>query len=178
MRLSINALTHPDLGITASLSLIDLMEPNERRAVDNEILHFSNEVLQRRRAVGLAIRGHLAYIPTFNLPVTGAASNGDSIFIVNLEAREIVGEIPIQEGATPQQIVFINDQKLYVTCAAAHEVHVIDIPNRSTTKVLTGSFNKPDGYHASQRQSLRLESGMGVGTQRQGKPPITIALSQ
>ena len=141
----INALTHPDLGITASLSLIDLMEPNERRAVDNEILHFSNDVLQRRRAVGLAIRGHLAYIPTFNLPVTGAASNGDSIFIVNLEAREIVGEIPIQEGATPQQIVFINDQKLYVTCAAAHEVHVVDIPSRNVTKVLTGSFNKPTG---------------------------------
>ena len=36
----INALTHPDLEITASLSLINLMEPNERRAVDNEILPF------------------------------------------------------------------------------------------------------------------------------------------
>ena len=141
----INALTHPDLGITASLSLIDLMEPNERRAVDNEILHFSNEVLQRRRAVGLAIRGHLAYIPTFNLPVTGAASNGDNIFIVNLEERAIVGEIPIQEGAIPQQIALINDQKLYVTCAGAHEVHVIDIPNSNVTKVLTGFFNKPTG---------------------------------
>lgn len=141
----INALTHPDLGITASLSLIDLMEPNERRAVDNEILHFSNEVLQRRRAVGLAIQGHLAYIPTFNLPVTGAASNGDSIFIVNLEERAIVGEIPIQEGATPQQIALINEQKLYVTCSGAHEVHVIDIPNRNVTKVLTGFFNKPTG---------------------------------
>ena len=141
----INALTHPDLGITASLSLIDLMEPNEKRAVDNEILHFSNQVLQRRRAVGLAIRGHLAYIPTFNLPVTGAPSNGDNIFIVNLEDREIVGEIPIQEGATPQQIVFINDEKLYVTCAAAHEVHVVDIPNRNVTKVITGFFNKPTG---------------------------------
>lgn len=141
----INALTHPDLGITASLSLIDLMEPNENRAVDNEILHFSNEVLQRRRAVGLAIRGHLAYIPTFNLPVTGAASNGDNIFIVNLEDREIVGEIPIREGATPQQVVFINDQKLYVTCAAAHEVHVVDIPNRNVTKVITGFFSKPTG---------------------------------
>lgn len=141
----INALTHPDLEITASLSLIDLMESNERRAVDNEILHFSKQVLQRRRAVGLAIRGHLAYIPTFNLPVTGAASNGDSIFIVNLEDREIVGEIPIQEGATPQQIAFINDQKLYVTCAAAHEVHVVDIPNRNVTKIITGAFNKPTG---------------------------------
>ena len=141
----INALTHPDLEITASLSLIDLMEPNERRAVDNEILHFSNQVLQRRRAVGLAIRGHLAYIPTFNLPVTGAESSGDSIFIVNLEDREIVGGIPIRAGATPQQIVFINDEKLYVTCAAAHEVHVVDIPNRNVTKVITGFFNKPTG---------------------------------
>ncbi len=141
----INALTHPDLGITASLSIIDLMEPNENRAVDNEILHFSNQVLQRRRAVGLSIRGHLAYIPTFNLPVTGAPSNGDNIFIVNLEDREIVGEIPIQEGATPQQVVFINDQKLYVTCAAAHEVHVVDIPNRNVTKLITGFFNKPTG---------------------------------
>lgn len=141
----INALTHPDLEITASLSLINLMEPNERRAVDNEILHFSNQVLQRRRAVGLSIRGHLAYIPTFNLPITGAASSGDNIFIINLEDREVVGEIPIQEGATPQQIAFINDQKLYVTCAAAHEVHVVDIPSRNVTKIITGAFNKPTG---------------------------------
>ena len=141
----INALTHPDLGITASLSLIDLAEPRERRAVDNEILHFSNEVLQRRRAVGLSVQGHLAYIPTFNLPVTGAASSGDNIFIINLEDRKIVGEIPIQEEATPQQAIIINDQKMYITCAAAHEVHVIDIPNRNVTKILTGSFNKPTG---------------------------------
>ncbi len=141
----INALTHPDLGIRASLSIIDLMEPNENRAVDNEVLHFSNRVLQRRRAVGLSIRGHLAYIPTFNLPVTGAPSDGDSIFILNLEDREIVGEIPIQEGATPQEIVFINDEKLYVTCAATDEVHVVDIPNRNVTEIITGFFNKPTG---------------------------------
>ncbi len=141
----INALTHPDLGITASLSLIDLMEPNERRAVDNEILRFSVEPLVRRRAVGLSIRGHLAYIPTFNLPITGGTSNSDNIFIVNLEDREIVGEIPIQAGSTPQQIALINDNKMYVTCAAAHEVHVVDIGNRNVRKVLTGSFNKPTG---------------------------------
>ena len=141
----INALTHPDLGITASLSLIDLMEPNENRAVNNEILHFSTEVLNRRRAVGISIHGHLAYIPTFNLPITGAASSGDNIFIINLEDREIVGEIPIEAGATPQQIALISEQKMYVTCAAVHEVHVVDIPNRNVTKILTGSFNKPTG---------------------------------
>ncbi len=141
----INALTHPDLGITASLSLIDLMEPNERRAVDNEILRFGFDPILRRRAIGLSIHGHLAYITTFNLPITGGTSSGDNIYIINLENREFVGEIPIQAGTTPQQIALINNQKLYVTCAAAHEVHVVDIPNRNVTKVLTGSFNKPTG---------------------------------
>ena len=141
----INALTHPDLGITASLSLINLTESNENRAVANEIVRIGTEPTNRRRAVGLSIRGHLAYIPSFNLPIAGAASSGDNILIINLEDREIVGEIPIQAGTTPQQITIINDAKLYVTCAATHEVHVVDIPNRNVTKVLTGSFNKPTG---------------------------------
>ena len=141
----INALTHPDFGITASLSLIDLDEPSERRAVDNEIVRIGTEPTNQRRAVGLSIRGHLAYIPSFNLPITGAASSDDNILIVNLEDREIVGEIPIQAGTTPQQIALVSDQKLYVICAATHEVHVVDIPNRNVTKVLTGAFNKPTG---------------------------------
>ena len=141
----INALTHPDLGITASLSLIDLTEPNERRAVANEILRFGFDPILRRRTIGLSIHGHLAYITSFNLPITGAESSGDNIYIINLEDREFVGEIPIQAGTTPQQVALVNDQKLYVTCAATHEVHVVDIPNRNVTKVLTGSFNKPTG---------------------------------
>ena len=141
----INALTHPDLGITASLSVINLMEPNENRAVDNEIVRIGTEPMNQRRAVGLSIRGHLAYIPSFNLPITGSPSSGDNILIVNLEQQEIVGEIPIQAGTTPQQIAFIDEHKMYVTCAAAQEVHVVDIGNRNVTKVLTGSFNKPTG---------------------------------
>ena len=141
----INTLTHPDLGITASLSLIDLDEPSERRAVDNEILSVGFDPILRRRAIGLSIHGHLAYITSFNLPITGETSSGDNIYIINLEDREFVGEIPIQAGTTPQQIALVSDQKLYVTCAATHEVHVVDIPNRNVTKVLTGSFNKPTG---------------------------------
>lgn len=141
----INALTHPDLGITASISLIDLAESNERRAVDNEILRIGFDPILRRRAIGLSIHGHLAYVTSFNLPITGETSSGDNILIINLEDREFVGEIPIQAGTTPQQVALVNDQKLYVTCAATHEVHVVDIPNRNVTKVLTGSFNKPTG---------------------------------
>ncbi len=141
----INTLTQPDLGITASLSLIDLDEPNERRAVDNEIVRIGTNPINRRRAVGLSIRGHLAYIPSFNLPITGAASSGDNILIVNLEQRDIVGEIPIQAGTTPQQIAIIDENKIYVTCTAVHEVHVIDVDNRNVTKSLAGFFNKPTG---------------------------------
>ena len=114
----INALTHPDLGITASVSLIDLDEPNERRAVDNEILRIGFDPILRRRAIGLSIHGHLAYITSFNLPITGETSSGDNILIINLEDREFVGEIPIQAGTTPQQVALVNDQKLYVTCTA------------------------------------------------------------
>ena len=141
----INALTHPDLRIVASLSLIDLDEPSERRAVDNEILHIGFDPILRRRAIGLSIHGHLAYITSFNLPITGETSSGDNIYIINLQDREFVGEIPIQAGTTPQQIALVNDRKLYVTCAATHEVHVVDIDNRNVIKVLTGSFNKPTG---------------------------------
>ena len=141
----INTLTQPDLGITASLSLIDLDEPNERRAVDNEIVRIGTEPIKRRRAVGLSIRGHLAYIPSFNLPDFNTPSSSDNILIINLEQRDIVGEIPIQAGATPQQIAIIDENKMYVTCAEAHEVHVIDIDNRNVTKSLAGFFNKPTG---------------------------------
>ena len=141
----INTLTQPDLGITASLSLIDLDEPNERRAVDNEIVRIGTEPIKRRRAVGLSIRGHLAYIPSFNLPDFNTPSSSDNILIINLEQRDIVGEIPIQAGATPQQIAIIDENKMYVTCAEAHEVQVIDIDNRNVTKSLTGFFNKPTG---------------------------------
>lgn len=141
----INTLTQPDLGITASLSLIDLDEPNERRAVDNEIVRIGTEPIKRRRAVGLSIRGHLAYIPSFNLPDFNTPSSSDNILIINLEQRDIVGEIPIQAGATPQQIAIIDENKMYVTCAEAHEVHVIDIDNRNVTKSLAGFFNKPAG---------------------------------
>ena len=126
----VNALTNPELGITTSLSLIDLAEPNERRAVENEVIPLGNVPSD------ILIRGHLAYIPNVL---------SDNILIINLQRRAIVGEIPIRAGAQPQSLAFVNENKMYVTCDAAHEVHVIDIPNRNVTKVITGPFNKPTG---------------------------------
>ena len=126
----INALTHPDLGVTTSLSLINLAEPNERRAVENEVIPLGNVPSD------ILIRGHLAYIPNVY---------SDNILIINLQRRAIIGEIPMRAGAQPQNLAVVNENKMYVTCDAAHEVHVVDIPNRNVTKVITGSFNKPTG---------------------------------
>ncbi len=126
----VNALTHPELGITTSLSIIDLMEPNEKRAVDNQIIPLGNVPSD------LLIRGHLAYIPNVY---------SNNILIINLQRREIVGEIPIRAGAQPQSLAFVDVNRMYVTCDAVHEVHVIDIANRNVTKTITGPFNKPTG---------------------------------
>ena len=133
----INALDKVDLNITSTLSLIDLDEPNERRAVDREILPIGDV------PSGLLVHGHLAYISRFAW-LSGVLS--DSILIVNLEQRKIVGEIPIESGVYPQNLSLITPDKMYVTCDNAHQVHVIDIPNRNVTKIITdSSFNKTTG---------------------------------
>ena len=133
----INALDKDDLNITSTLSLIDLAEPNEKRAVDHEILTIGDV------PNGLLIHGHLAYITRFDW-VSGDLS--DSVLIVNLEQRTIIGHIPIASGAYPQSLALINPNKMYVTCDNVHQVHVIDIPSRSVTKIITDpSFNKTSG---------------------------------
>ena len=133
----INALDKADLNITTTLSLIDLDEPNERRAVDREILPIGDV------PSGLLVHGHLAYISRFAW-LSGVLS--DSILIVNLEQRKIVGEIPIESGVYPQNLSLITPDKMYVTCDNAHQVQVIDIPNRNVTKIITDpSFNKTTG---------------------------------
>ena len=133
----VNALDKADWNITSTLSIIDLDEANEKRAVDKEIVPIGDV------PSGLLVYGHLAYIARFNW-LSGVLS--DSILIVNLEQREIVGEIPIKSGAYPQSLALANPNKMYVTCDNTHEVHVIDIPNRNVTKIITDpSFNKTSG---------------------------------
>jgi len=83
-----------------------------------------------------------------------------------LEDREFVGEIPIQAGTTPQQIALVSDQKLYVTCAATHEVHVVDIDNRNVTKVLTGpSTNRRVSRYSTAKPTSRTPHGSGIQRQ-------------
>ncbi len=133
----VNALDKDDLNISSSLSIVDLDEPNLHRAVDSEIISIGGV------PTNILIHGHLAYIPNFDWP---SDFTNDNILIVNLERREVIGVIPIQAGAYPQQLALVNSNKMYVTCDNAHQVHVVNIGSRSVTKIISdASFNKTAG---------------------------------
>ncbi|MDE0635914.1 MAG: dockerin type I domain-containing protein [Candidatus Poribacteria bacterium] len=135
----VNALDNDNLNITSSLSIIDLDEPNLKRAVDKNVITIGYV------PTDILIHGHIAYVPRFLLD-WNMIMFFDSILIINLEQREIIGEIPIQPGAYPQSLALINPNKMYVTCDRAHQVHVVDIGSRSVTKIITdASFNKTTG---------------------------------
>ena len=133
----INALDKDDWDITSSLSIVDLDEPNLNRAIEREIISIGGV------PSSVLIHGHLAYITNFDWL---SDYTHDSILIVNLEKREIIGVIPIQAGSYPQQLALVNSNKLYVTCDNSHQVHVVDIGSRSVTKIISdASFNKTTG---------------------------------
>ena len=132
-----NSLDKDDWDITSTLSIIDLDEPNLKRAIDDEVVTIGDVPSD------ILIHGHIAYISRFDW-VSGDFS--DSILIVNLERREIVGQIAIPSGSYPQNMALVNSNKMYVTCDNVHQVQVIDIGRRSVTKVITDpSFNKTSG---------------------------------
>lgn len=137
LAVAINALDKDDWNITSSLSIVDLDEPNLKHAVDSEIISIGGVPSD------ILIHGHLAYISNFDWL---SDYTHDSIIIVNLERREIIGVIPIQAGAYPQQLALVNSNKMYVTCDNTHQVHVVNIDSRSVSKVISdASFNKTTG---------------------------------
>ncbi len=133
----VNALDKDDWEITSSLSIIDLDEPDLKRAVDDEVVTIGDVPSD------ILIQGHLAYITRFDW--LSEALN-DGILIVNLERQEIIGHIPFELGAYPQQMALVNPSKMYVTCDNVHQVHVVNLDSRKVTKVITDpSFNKTSG---------------------------------
>lgn len=125
----VNALANPDLGISTSLSIVDLDEPDVERAVENEIIPLGSV------PNGIEIRGDLGYVVnTFS----------DNVQIVNLRHRVSLGTIPIGDGTWPQKIAFINDSKAYVTCHGTNDIKVVDVKARSVINTIPGGL-KPSG---------------------------------
>lgn len=125
----VNALANPDLGISTSLSIVDLDEPDVERAVENEIIPLGSA------PTGIEVRGDLGYVVnTFS----------DNVQIVNLRHRVSLGTIPIGTGTLPQKIAFINDSKAYVTCNGTNDIRVVDVKGRSVINTIPGGL-KPSG---------------------------------
>ncbi len=133
----LNALDKDDWNITSSLSIIDLDEPNLNQAVDSEVISIGGVPSD------ILIHGHHAYISNFDWL---SQPSHDSILIVNLERREIIGVISLQPGVYPQSLALVNQDKMYITCDNTHQVHVVNIGSRSVPKIITdASFNKTTG---------------------------------
>ena len=125
----VNALANPDLGISTSLSIVDLDEPDVEQAVENEIIPLGSV------PNGIEIRGDLGYVVnTFS----------DNVQIVDLRNRVSLGTILIGEGTLPQKIAFASDSKAYVTCHGTNDIRVVDVKGRSVINTIPGGL-KPTG---------------------------------
>ena len=125
----VNASANPELGISTSLSIINLDEPDIKQAVENEII-----------PLGLVpsdveIQDDLAYVVnTFS----------DNVQIVDLRNRVSLGTIPMGTGSLPQNIAFVSGSKAYVACNGTNDIRVVDVKGRSVINTIPGGL-KPAG---------------------------------
>ena len=125
----VNVLENPDLGISTSLSIIDLDEPDIEKAVENEIIPLGSVPSD------IQIRGDRGY-------VVNTFSN--NVQIIDLRNRVSLGEIPIGDDTQPQQIAFIDSSKAYVTCNGTNEIGVVDLEEQRVISIIAGGL-KPTG---------------------------------
>ncbi len=123
-----NGLRKPEAGILPSLSIVDLDEPNLKKAVENEIVPLG-EVIPS----DLEVQGNLLYI-LLQYPDPFFDPRGGSIEIINLLTRSNVGSISIDSDTTPKQIALIPPSKAYVTGLYSNEIKVVDLNQKSVVK--------------------------------------------
>ncbi len=129
-----NGLRKPEAGIFPSLSIVNLDEPNLKKAVENEIIPLGF-VIPSELVIpsDLEVQGNLLYVliqeqdPFFD-------PRGGSIEIINLLTRSHVGSIPIDADTTPKQIVLVPPSKAYVTGLYSNVIHVVDLNQKSVVK--------------------------------------------
>ena len=125
----VNALANPELGISTSLSIINLDEPDIKQAVENEIIPLGSVPSD------VEIQDDLAYVVnTFS----------DNVQIVDLRNRVSLGTIPMGTGSLPQKIAFVSGSKAYVACNGTNDIRVVDVKGRSVINTIPGGL-KPAG---------------------------------
>ena len=133
-----NGLRKPEAGILPSLSIVNLDEPNLKKAVENEVIPLG-EVIPS----DLEVQGNLLYI-LLQYPDPFFDPRGGSIEIINLLTRSPVGSIPIDSDTTPKQIALIPPSKAYVTGLYSNVIHVVDLNQKSVVKRISCG-PMPDG---------------------------------
>ena len=123
-----NSLRKPEAGISPSLSIVDLDEPNLNRAVENEIIPLGLVIPS-----DLEVQGNLLYV-LIQEPDPNFDPRGGSVEIINLLTRSNVGSIPIDSDTTPKQIALIPPSKAYVTGLYSNVIHVVDLNQKSVVK--------------------------------------------
>ena len=123
-----NTLRKPEAGISPSLSIVNLDEPNLRKAVENEIIPLGLVIPS-----DLEVQGNLLYALNQE-PDPFFDPRGGSIEIINLLTRSNVGSIPIDADTTPKQIALIPPSKAYVTGLYSNVIHVVDLNQKSVVK--------------------------------------------
>ena len=123
-----NGLRKPEAGISPSLSIVNLDEPNLKKAVENEIIPLG-EVIPS----DLEVQGNLLYVLN-QYPDPFLDPRGGSVEIINLLTRSHVGSIPIDSDTTPKQIALIPPSKAYVTGLYSNVIHVVDLNQKSIIK--------------------------------------------
>ena len=123
-----NTLRKPEAGISPSLSIVNLDEPNLRKAVENEIIPLGLVIPS-----DLEVQGNLLYALNQE-PDPFFDPRGGAIEIINLLTRSNVGSIPIDADTTPKQIALIPPSKAYVTGLYSNVIHVVDLNQKSVVK--------------------------------------------
>ena len=123
-----NGLRKPEAGILPSLSIVDLDEPNLKKAVENEIIPLGFVIPS-----DLEVQGNLLYA-LLQEPDPNFDPRGGSIEIINLLTRSNVGSIPIDPDTTPKQIILLPPSKAYVTGLYSNVIHVVDLNQKSVVK--------------------------------------------
>ena len=123
-----NGLRKPEAGISPSLSIVNLNEPNLKKAVENEIIPLG-EVIPS----DLEVQGNLLYVLN-QYPDPFLDPRGGSVEIINLLTRSQVGSIPIDSDTAPKQIALIPPSKAYVTGLYNDEIKVVDLNQKSVVK--------------------------------------------
>ena len=125
----VNASANPELGISTSLSIINLDEPDIKQAVENEIIPLGSVPSD------VEIQDDLGYVVnTFS----------DNVQIVDLRNRVSLGTIPMGTGSLPQKIAFVSGSKAYVACNGTNDIRVVDVKGRSVINTIPGGL-KPAG---------------------------------